>query len=188
MISVKHLGTAINGAVDSPVQGGVKLYRHTFLNERYASRHPEEEEQIDNLRAAVLDYARTIQRALDLHGRVCRDAAFHEALRSRESPSVYSETDKRLTHLQTSCGHSQMRLPVYPYHPRRSNRQDRYRHLTSILFPTGSSLRRRPASRAYRPDRPSPSPLRMRCRPYDLTLLPRPLPNRHQSRPALCPR
>ena len=25
--SVKQLGTAINGAVDSPVNGGVKLYR-----------------------------------------------------------------------------------------------------------------------------------------------------------------
>ena len=82
--SVKHLGTAINGAVDSPVQGGVKLYRQTFLNERYAARHPEEEEQIDTLRACVLDYARTIEKALDLHGRICRDAAFHEALRSRE--------------------------------------------------------------------------------------------------------
>ena len=81
---MKQLGTAINGAVDSPVQGGVKLYRQTFLNERYTARHPEEEEQIEQLRARVLDYARTIQQALDLHGKVCKDAAFHEALRSRE--------------------------------------------------------------------------------------------------------
>lgn len=27
-VSVKQLGTAINGAVDSPVNGGVKLYRN----------------------------------------------------------------------------------------------------------------------------------------------------------------
>lgn len=82
--SVKQLGTAINGAVDSPVQGGVKLYRDSFLNERYIARHPDESQQCEQLRNQILDYVRVIQQALNLHGKICPDSAFHEALRSRE--------------------------------------------------------------------------------------------------------
>jgi dedicator of cytokinesis protein 3 len=78
------LGTAINGAVDSPVQGGVKLYRQTFLDREYESTHPEQSEEIDILRAQILEYASVIDQALDLHAQVCKDFAFHEALRSRE--------------------------------------------------------------------------------------------------------
>jgi dedicator of cytokinesis protein 3 len=78
------LGTAINGAVDSPVQGGVKLYRQTFLDPTYETTHPEQKEDIEILRAEILEYASVIDQALDLHAQVCKDTAFHEALRSRE--------------------------------------------------------------------------------------------------------
>jgi len=81
---VKHLGTAINGAVDSPVQGGVKLYRQTFLDPTYEATHPGQKADIETLRAEILEYASVIDQALDLHAQVCKDTAFHEALRSRE--------------------------------------------------------------------------------------------------------
>lgn len=88
---MKHLGTAINGAVDSPVQGGVKLYRQTFLDPTYEEAHPEQKKDIETLRAEILEYASVIDQALDLHAQVCKDTAFHEALRSRKytaSPGV----------------------------------------------------------------------------------------------------
>jgi len=85
---VKHLGTAINGAVDSPVQGGVKLYRQTFLDPAYESAHPEQKEDVGTLRLQILEYASVIDQALDLHAQVCKDSAFHEALRSRMSNSL----------------------------------------------------------------------------------------------------
>lgn len=94
--SVKQLGNAINGAVDSPVSGGVKLYRNvssvsnegpdgqTFLEGNYASTHPAEQTQIEELRKAIRTYVAAISNALDVHRTVCRDLPFHEALRSRE--------------------------------------------------------------------------------------------------------
>jgi hypothetical protein len=91
------LGTAINGAVDSPVQGGVKLYRQTFLDPTYEATHPEQKEDIETLRAQILEYASVIDQALDLHAQVCKDTAFHEALRSREhtvSPNVLCADDQ----------------------------------------------------------------------------------------------
>jgi hypothetical protein len=78
------LGTAINGAVDSPIQGGVKLYRQTFLDPTYEATHPEQKADIETLRTQILEYASVIDQALDLHAQVCKDTAFHEALRSRE--------------------------------------------------------------------------------------------------------
>jgi hypothetical protein len=65
------------------VQGGVKLYRQTFLSPVYEDKHPDEKDQIEALRAQILEYASVIDQALDLHGQVCRDTAFHEALKSR---------------------------------------------------------------------------------------------------------
>ncbi|WWD19564.1 hypothetical protein CI109_104025 [Kwoniella shandongensis] len=79
----KMLGTAINGAVDSPINGGVKTYRKVFLDGTYAEKHSEESLQIEQLRLALLEYVRTIQSSLIVHKQVCRDIAFHEALRSQ---------------------------------------------------------------------------------------------------------
>ena len=74
--------------MDSPVQGGVKLYRQTFLDPAYESAHPEQKEDVDTLRLQILEYASVIDQALDLHAQVCKDSAFHEALRSRMSNSL----------------------------------------------------------------------------------------------------
>lgn len=51
----------------------------------YESKHPDEKDQIETLRNQVLEYASVIDRALDLHSQVCKDTAFHEALKSRKA-------------------------------------------------------------------------------------------------------
>lgn len=82
--SVKQLGTALNGAVDSPINGGVKLYRDTFLDDTYALQHPAEQEQLEEFKAVYEEYVRTVHTGLGLHGKVCKDIAFHEALKNRK--------------------------------------------------------------------------------------------------------
>jgi hypothetical protein len=62
----------------------VKLYRQTFLDPAYETRHPEQKDEIAALRAQILEYATVIDNALDVHGQVGKDSAFHEALRSRK--------------------------------------------------------------------------------------------------------
>lgn len=83
--SVKHLGTALNGAVDSPINGGVKLYRDTFLDNTYIRNHPDEVLQLQDFKLVYEDYVRTVHTGLQLHGKVCKDIAFHEALKNRTS-------------------------------------------------------------------------------------------------------
>ncbi|BEI88066.1 uncharacterized protein CcaverHIS019_0107840 [Cutaneotrichosporon cavernicola] len=78
---VKLLGNALNGAVDSRVNGGITLYKKHFLDPAYAEKYPSEANNTQRLRQAILDYARTIQRGLvSLHS-VNKDIAFYEALR-----------------------------------------------------------------------------------------------------------
>lgn len=78
------LGTAINGAVDSPVSGGVQLYRETFLESSFLRENPEFALEINDLRATLMEYAGIVADALRVHGKLCKDIAFHEALKSRE--------------------------------------------------------------------------------------------------------
>jgi hypothetical protein len=56
----------------------------------YATNHPDEKDQIEVLRAQILEYASVIDQALEIHGHVCKDSAFHEALKSRELPTCFS--------------------------------------------------------------------------------------------------
>jgi dedicator of cytokinesis protein 3 len=81
-IDVKMLGTALNGAVDSRVNGGVSVYKKHFLDPAYLDRHPGEAKNITALRDAIVHYVRTIQVGLVAHRRVNKDIAFHEALRT----------------------------------------------------------------------------------------------------------
>ncbi|ORX40680.1 hypothetical protein BD324DRAFT_654448 [Kockovaella imperatae] len=81
-VDVKLLGTVINGAVDSPVNGGVKLYRKTFIEGDYLNRHPLETAQVGMLDAALRNYVQAIQNALSVHRVHCKDVTFHEALKS----------------------------------------------------------------------------------------------------------
>ena len=82
--SVKHLGNAINGAVDAPSDAGVKLYREVFLDPSYLETSPADHIQVNELRQAIDEYVAAISTALDVHAQVCRDVAFHEALKSRK--------------------------------------------------------------------------------------------------------
>lgn len=91
-VDVKHLGTAINGAVDSPINGGVKLYRETFLDPSYVDEHPQETIQIEELRIVILDYVRSIQEGLAVHRDLCREMSFHEALKSHFFRAFPDET------------------------------------------------------------------------------------------------
>nr|XP_018260970.1 uncharacterized protein I303_06687 [Kwoniella dejecticola CBS 10117]OBR83128.1 hypothetical protein I303_06687 [Kwoniella dejecticola CBS 10117] len=79
----KLLGTAINGAVDSPVSGGVKTYRKVFFDGTYVEKHPEFSAALDQLRLGILEYVKTVQDSLKIHKIVCKDMAFHEALKSQ---------------------------------------------------------------------------------------------------------
>ncbi|WVQ67084.1 uncharacterized protein L199_005278 [Kwoniella botswanensis] len=79
----KLLGTAINGAVDSPVSGGVKTYKKVFLDGIYVQKHPESTSEIDQLRLSILAYVKSIQDSLKVHKVVCKDIAFHEALKTQ---------------------------------------------------------------------------------------------------------
>lgn len=81
-VDVKLLGTALNGAVDSRVNGGIPVYKKHFLDEAYVDRHPGEAKNVATLRDAVLSYVRTIQKGLRAHASVNKDIAFHEALRT----------------------------------------------------------------------------------------------------------
>nr|XP_019010242.1 uncharacterized protein I206_04710 [Kwoniella pini CBS 10737]OCF49023.1 hypothetical protein I206_04710 [Kwoniella pini CBS 10737] len=69
----KLLGTAINGAVDSPV----------FLDGTYIEKHPEFASTVNQLRVTILEYVKTIQNTLKIHEVVCKDLAFHEALKTQ---------------------------------------------------------------------------------------------------------
>ncbi|WVQ72639.1 hypothetical protein IAR50_002198 [Cryptococcus sp. DSM 104548] len=78
----KTLGTAINNAVDSPLSEGVRKYRQVFIEEDYAATHPQDRPHIEQLQASITDFVKAIYDSLEVHRRVCRDAAFHDALRT----------------------------------------------------------------------------------------------------------
>lgn len=83
------LGTAINGAVSSPVSGGVPLYRDTFLAPSFGTAHPEFSSEIHALQDVLDDYIACVIQALKVHGKLCKDIAYHEALKSRKCPPRY---------------------------------------------------------------------------------------------------
>ncbi|WRT70308.1 uncharacterized protein IL334_007306 [Kwoniella shivajii] len=128
----KLLGTAINGAVDSPVSGGVKTYRKVFLDGTYVSKHPEFTSEVDQLRQTILEYVKTIQDSLKIHKVVCRDIAFHEALKTqyyrtfaqeisllprRSETSFFDETPTPFSESNSSQPHFQFTSTSPPDHP-----------------------------------------------------------------------
>ena len=84
------LGTAINGAVSSPVSGGVPLYRDTFLDPAFGLQHPELANEIAELRDVLERYVASVLQALRVHGKLCKDIAYHEALKSRKCPLLHA--------------------------------------------------------------------------------------------------
>lgn len=150
-LDVKHLGTVINGAVDSPVNGGVSRYRQVFLSPEYAERYPDDRKKVEEVRLAILDYVRAIQEALAVHRLVCQDTPFHEALRSHFLRAYQGEIA-----LLPSQYSDSSRLPPVP--PKDSN-QPRGIHVHS---PSMNLIREipTPISPAYQlpPLRLGPSP------------------------------
>ncbi|KAK4687917.1 hypothetical protein P7C73_g2195, partial [Tremellales sp. Uapishka_1] len=78
----RQLAMALNSAVDSPVHGGVPLYRKTFLDPDYIEIHPQETKNVGLLRESILQYAEVIRVGLRIHRRFVKPdmSAFHEAL------------------------------------------------------------------------------------------------------------
>lgn len=91
----KALGSALNTAVDSKVNGGVPLYKKHFLDPDYVERHPVEARNVAHLGEVIVDYARTIQEGLAVYQRLSRDIAFQEALRTRYN-KVFAEESLQL--------------------------------------------------------------------------------------------
>ncbi|ORX57487.1 hypothetical protein DM01DRAFT_1319407 [Hesseltinella vesiculosa] len=60
----------LNGAVDAPVNGGVALYRQTFLSPRYAVSHPDNALLIADLRKAIDDQVVVIDECLYVHSQL----------------------------------------------------------------------------------------------------------------------
>uniref|UniRef100_A0A060T669 ARAD1B13552p n=1 Tax=Blastobotrys adeninivorans TaxID=409370 RepID=A0A060T669_BLAAD len=65
---VSRLDLVLSGAVDSPVNGGVQIYRQ-FLEDEGLKADPIQSSHITALELAFLEYAATIQRCLSIHGR-----------------------------------------------------------------------------------------------------------------------
>ncbi|KAF5104790.1 hypothetical protein DV451_000381 [Geotrichum candidum] len=67
--SISRLDLILSGAVDSPVNGGIQLYR-AFLEDDSLRADPSTSPLVHALENAFLDYASCIQRCLVIHGKV----------------------------------------------------------------------------------------------------------------------
>lgn len=55
-----------------------------FIEGTYLDSHPEDCEEIQQLKTTIIQYVRAIQDSLEVHKRICRDVAFYEILKNRE--------------------------------------------------------------------------------------------------------
>lgn len=67
--NISRLDLVLSGAVDSPVNGGIQLYR-AFLEDENLRSEPKSAPFVAALENAFLDYAAAIQRCLVIHGKV----------------------------------------------------------------------------------------------------------------------
>jgi len=58
VVSTNPLTMALNSIVDTPVGGGVAIYRASFLTPDYVARYPERKEFVDKLRAVIDEQVR----------------------------------------------------------------------------------------------------------------------------------
>ncbi|ORZ19610.1 hypothetical protein BCR42DRAFT_348262 [Absidia repens] len=61
---------ALNGAVDAPVNGGVPLYKKTFLSPYFSKKNPDMLQWVDQLKAAIDEQVVVIDRCLITHGQL----------------------------------------------------------------------------------------------------------------------
>ncbi|EJU03981.1 hypothetical protein DACRYDRAFT_105054 [Dacryopinax primogenitus] len=95
-ISTNALSMSLNSAVDSPVNGGVGLYRQAFLGADYLPLHPENAALVQRLRDAIDEQVRVIARCLQLHGRLCpyEMQPFHQTLEKFFRKNFYEEIQR----------------------------------------------------------------------------------------------
>ena len=67
--TVTKLDLILSGSVDSPVNGGIPVYR-AFFNDRSLREDPNTSQKVLALELAFLDYAAALQRCLIIHGKV----------------------------------------------------------------------------------------------------------------------
>ena len=44
---------SLNGAIDAPVNGGINMYKSSFLNGQYSEDHPTHQELVQTLRNGI---------------------------------------------------------------------------------------------------------------------------------------
>ena len=52
-ISTNPLSMTLNGAVDAPINGGISMYRKSFLTPEYLATYPERADLVQKLRNAI---------------------------------------------------------------------------------------------------------------------------------------
>lgn len=67
--TVSKLNLVLSGAIDSPINGGVQIYR-AFLEDDNLKTDPQQAPLVQVLDAAFLDYAFALERCLNIHGKV----------------------------------------------------------------------------------------------------------------------
>ncbi|PWN21805.1 hypothetical protein BCV69DRAFT_268306, partial [Microstroma glucosiphilum] len=80
-VDTNRLAMTLNGAVDAPLNGGIPLYRRTFLDESEGIP-PQDADLAERLRRAIDQHASTLCRCLKIHARLCAPEMkpFHDAL------------------------------------------------------------------------------------------------------------
>ncbi|GAO46203.1 hypothetical protein G7K_0438-t1 [Saitoella complicata NRRL Y-17804] len=75
---------SLSGAVDSPINGGIRQYRAKFLSDEYRLAQEGEAETIENLGYAINEQVGVLQRCLEIHGRLvsAEMRPLHESLKS----------------------------------------------------------------------------------------------------------
>ncbi|KAA8910151.1 hypothetical protein TRICI_004252 [Trichomonascus ciferrii] len=67
--AVSKLDLLLSGAIDSPVNGGIQLFR-PFLEDPALRSDPVQSQQVTSLEVSFLDYAAAVQRCLAIHSKV----------------------------------------------------------------------------------------------------------------------
>eukprot|EP01135_Chromosphaera_perkinsii_P004198 Nk52_evm17s271 gene=Nk52_evmTU17s271 len=63
-----HLLTmTLNGVIDAAVNGGVAMYKHAFLSERYLAQHPQDHQQLRQLYQSIKKQIHILERGLEVH-------------------------------------------------------------------------------------------------------------------------
>lgn len=95
-VNTNKLAMSLNGAVDAPVNGGIPLYKRTFLSDAFTNANRDKLDLIEQLRAAIQQQASVISRCLALHAKLCpaEMQPFHETLERFFAQNFGEEVDE----------------------------------------------------------------------------------------------